>query len=81
MKLRVALTTTDLSSLDHKQALISSPSPLEVQIESERRVKTVQLAAGQVLRITPKGAELDILVGGIRYLAARVVVNPVTAGR
>ncbi len=81
MKLRVALTTTDLSSLDHKQALISSPSPLEVQIESERRVKTVQLAAGQVLRITPKGAEMDILVGGNRYQAARVVVNPVTAGR
>ncbi len=77
MKLRVALTTTDLSSLEHKQVVVSSPLGLTVQIESEKRVKTIALSGAQQLKVSPKAGELDILItnNGGHFSASRVVVD------
>ena len=82
MKLRVALTTTDLSSLDHKQALLSSPAGMVVQIESEKRVKTIQLTARQQLKVTVHGEDLNVVITGsaTHYTASRVVVDPAKQG-
>lgn len=81
MKLRVALTTTDLSSLEHKQALLSSPSGLVVKLEGTP-VKTVNLAAGQQLKVTARaeGLEAFIAASGSRFSAQRVVVQPAKGG-
>jgi len=81
MKLRVALTTTDLSSLDHKQALISSPHSLEIRIENEQRVKTFELAPGQSVKITPEDEGLSVFIAAKgRFKAARVVATPLKKG-
>lgn len=77
MKLRVALTTSDLSSLEHKQTLISSPSGMEIQIENEQRVKTIALLPGQSVRISPDGESMSVFITGHgRFKAARLVAGP-----
>lgn len=77
MKLRVALTTTDLSSLEHKQVVVSSPLGLTVQIENEKRVKTINLSGAQQLKIIPNGESLDVTVTNSagRFSASRIVVD------
>lgn len=81
MKLRVALTTTDLTSLEHKQTLISSPSGMEIQVENEQRVKTVTLLPGQSVRVSPDGESMSVIIAGHgRFKAARVVAGPRKAG-
>ncbi len=81
MKLRVALTTTDLSSLEHKQALISSPSGLIVRITGKAE-RTANLPPAQQLKVTAKGDGLDVsIVGsGVRFTASRVVICPGKGG-
>lgn len=81
MKLRVALTTTDLSSLEHKQASLSSPSGLVVKLEGGAG-KTVNLAAGQQLKVAARGEGLDVSIAesGSRVTASRVVVKPAKGG-
>ena len=82
MKLRVALTTTDLSKLDHKKAVFSSPHGLIALIESDKRVKTVSVGPGQETRISPKGADLAVEIGGEgRFTAERVVIEPKKPGQ
>lgn len=82
MKLRVALTTTDLSSLEHKQVVVSSPFGLTVQFENEKRVKTLSLNAAQQLKVSPRGEELDVVITGAggRITASRVVVDMTKGG-
>lgn len=82
MKLRVALTTTDLSSLEHKQVVVSSPLGLSVQVESEKRVKTLTLNGAQQLKVTPKGEDLDVLITGSggHFTASRVAVDMTKSG-
>ncbi|MBA3994938.1 MAG: hypothetical protein C0469_15575 [Cyanobacteria bacterium DS2.3.42] len=81
MKLRVALTTTDLSSLEHKQALLSSPSGLVVKIEGAQ-AKTVNLAPGQKLKVTVKGESLEVQTtgSGAHFTASRVTLAPAKGG-
>lgn len=81
MKLRVALTTTDLSSLEHKQALLSSPSGLVVKTDGAQ-AKTVNLTAGQKLKVITRGDSLDVQVlgSGSHFTTRRVTLAPAKGG-
>lgn len=74
MKLRVALTITDLTSLEHGQALVSSPSGLTVS-DDGTRVETI--APGQQVKFIVRGSQLEVInvATGARFQSAKAKVS------
>lgn len=59
MKIKVAITTTDLTSLEHKQAFFSAPGGLLVAIGDS---KPVAVSALEQVRVSPRGQSAEVLI-------------------
>lgn len=59
MKIKVAITSTDLTSLDHRQAFFSAPGGLLVSVGD---AKAIAVSGIEQVRISPRGQSADVLI-------------------